>query len=77
MSLDHAVRGFEVDLGLHYGALLAFERGRSSRVRPRQRPGSNSSWTSTRLKRRRTGTGPRSCRTIRAPSLSSSTAEAY
>jgi 2,5-diamino-6-(ribosylamino)-4(3H)-pyrimidinone 5'-phosphate reductase len=27
VSLDHAVRGFEVDLGLHYGALLAFEPG--------------------------------------------------
>lgn len=27
VSLDHAVRGFEVDLGLHYGALLAFEAG--------------------------------------------------
>lgn len=25
VSLDHAVRGFEVDLGMHYGALLAFE----------------------------------------------------
>lgn len=25
VSLDHAVTGFEVDLGLHYGALLAFE----------------------------------------------------
>ncbi|KLK89104.1 5-amino-6-(5-phosphoribosylamino)uracil reductase [Methanoculleus sediminis] len=27
VSLDHAVTGFEVDLGLHYGALLAFEPG--------------------------------------------------
>jgi len=27
VSLDHAVRGFEVDLGLHYGALLAFGPG--------------------------------------------------
>jgi len=27
VSLDHAVRGFEVDLGLHYGALLALEPG--------------------------------------------------
>ncbi|WP_332450582.1 dihydrofolate reductase family protein [Methanoculleus sp.] len=25
VSLDHAIRGFEIDLGLHYGALLAFE----------------------------------------------------
>lgn len=25
VSLDHAVRGFEIDLGQHYGALLAFE----------------------------------------------------
>lgn len=27
VSLDHAVTGFEVDLGLHYGALLALEPG--------------------------------------------------
>lgn len=27
VSLDHAVTGFDVDLGLHYGALLAFEPG--------------------------------------------------
>ena len=27
VSLDHAVRGFEVDLGLHYGALLALKPG--------------------------------------------------
>ncbi|KAF5067479.1 hypothetical protein DSECCO2_252900 [anaerobic digester metagenome] len=27
VSLDHAVRGFEIDLGLHYGALLALEPG--------------------------------------------------
>ncbi len=27
VSLDHAVRGFDVDLGLHYGALLALEPG--------------------------------------------------
>jgi 2,5-diamino-6-(ribosylamino)-4(3H)-pyrimidinone 5'-phosphate reductase len=27
VSLDHAVTGFEVDLGQHYGALLAFEPG--------------------------------------------------
>ncbi|MCK9307449.1 MAG: dihydrofolate reductase family protein [Methanoculleus sp.] len=27
VSLDHAVTGFTVDLGLHYGALLAFEPG--------------------------------------------------
>ncbi|MCM2465437.1 dihydrofolate reductase family protein [Methanoculleus oceani] len=27
VSLDHAVRGFDVDLGLHYGALLALEAG--------------------------------------------------
>jgi 2,5-diamino-6-(ribosylamino)-4(3H)-pyrimidinone 5'-phosphate reductase len=25
VSLDHAVTGFDIDLGLHYGALLAFE----------------------------------------------------
>ncbi|MDK2916260.1 MAG: 2,5-diamino-6-(ribosylamino)-4(3H)-pyrimidinone 5-phosphate reductase [Euryarchaeota archaeon] len=27
VSLDHAVRGFEIDLGQHYGALLALEPG--------------------------------------------------
>jgi len=27
VSLDHAVTGFEIDLGQHYGALLAFEPG--------------------------------------------------
>ena len=27
VSLDHAVTGFEIDIGQHYGALLAFEPG--------------------------------------------------